>query len=540
MQDPFQQIAALTGANTSQIKMIVALLVNCPLGSVFIRIPPQYPALRHAFSLVISFGVLLGLYGLWFSTAQLLASIIITYVIAKNVKGPNMPWIVFALNMANLSASHISRMINEISVDEFEISGVQMVLTMKLTTFAWNVWDGRRPREELDSWQRTNAITEFPSLLAFLGYAFYFPGMLVGPSCEYAAYAAAVKGAPLIPDAVKKIHGNRRMPKGRKRAAYLKMLIGLGFLGAFVFMNSLFGIRLTTEPWFKKQPLWYRIYFLQMSVLTTREKYYAVWKMAEGACILTGLGFTGFNKQGLSVWEGASNADILGLEFAPNFKVLLDSWNIKTNIWLRECVYKRVTPQGKKPGFRSSMITFTTSAFWHGFASGYYVTFIFAGFVQTLGRLCRASFRPFFVPPVPASKDGKPVDRRSIPPPPQTFAKRVYDVVGIAVTILLLNYITVPFQLLDVPQSVYVWSLVGYYGHAIVVLGLLFFYGGGTRTLKRIHTKRAKRLEEQRDSSSGDETGNELKPSTSSTALQIPPIDLAAREAEKHIPRAMR
>lgn len=28
-----------------------------------------------------------------------------------------------------------------------EITGPQMVLTMKLTTFAWNVWDGRRPRE---------------------------------------------------------------------------------------------------------------------------------------------------------------------------------------------------------------------------------------------------------------------------------------------------------------------------------------------------------------------------------------------------------
>lgn len=52
------------------------------------------------------------------------------------------------------------------------------------------------------------------------------------------------------------------------------------------------------------------------------------------------------------------------IEFAPNFKLLLDAWNIKTNVWLRECVYKRVTPKGKKPGFMSSMITFFTSAFW--------------------------------------------------------------------------------------------------------------------------------------------------------------------------------
>lgn len=37
---------------------------------------------------------------------------------------------------------------------------------------------------------------------------------------------------------------------------------------------------------------------------------------------------------------------------------------MKTNVWLRECIYKRVTPKGQKPGNLSSMITFFTSAFW--------------------------------------------------------------------------------------------------------------------------------------------------------------------------------
>jgi hypothetical protein len=34
-----------------------------------------------------------------------------------------------------------------LSYETFEITGPQMVLIMKLTTFAWNVWDGRRPIE---------------------------------------------------------------------------------------------------------------------------------------------------------------------------------------------------------------------------------------------------------------------------------------------------------------------------------------------------------------------------------------------------------
>lgn len=43
--------------------------------------------------------------------------------------------------------SHVIRAVYEYSYETIEVTGPQMVLTMKLTTFAWNVWDGRRPTE---------------------------------------------------------------------------------------------------------------------------------------------------------------------------------------------------------------------------------------------------------------------------------------------------------------------------------------------------------------------------------------------------------
>jgi lysophospholipid acyltransferase len=86
--------------------------------------------------------------------------------------------------------------------------------------------------------------------------------------------------------------------------------------------------------------------------------------LTQGAAILTGLGFTGYNEEGRTLWEGAANVRVLNIEFAENFKMLLDSWNMKTNVWLRECVYKRVTKKGTKPGFKSSMMTFAVSAIW--------------------------------------------------------------------------------------------------------------------------------------------------------------------------------
>ena len=59
---------------------------------------------------------------------------------------------------------------------------------------------------------------------------------------------------------------------------------------------------------------------------------------------------------------------------------------MNTNNWLRNYMYLRVTPKGKKPGFRASLATFATSAFWHGFYPGYYLSFVLAAFLQTVAK----------------------------------------------------------------------------------------------------------------------------------------------------------
>ena len=108
-----------------------------------------------------------------------------------------------------------------------------------------------------------------------------------------------------------------------------------------------------------------RLLYVQACGVVARFKYYAVWELTEGAIILCGLGFNGFDPTtGRTRWNRCRNVDILRIETAENYKVLFDNWNMRTNVWLRECVYKRVTPKGKKPGFRSSMTTFVASAVW--------------------------------------------------------------------------------------------------------------------------------------------------------------------------------
>ena len=104
----------------------------------------------------------------------------------------------------------------------------------------------------------SHRITEFPSLLEFLGYAcvdlplygifrsrcfsFYFPGFLVGPYLTYNEYQALVTGSLYKDAETQELNfvneaehlSQRLVPHGRKRVAYRKMFNGLFFLLLFV------------------------------------------------------------------------------------------------------------------------------------------------------------------------------------------------------------------------------------------------------------------------------------------------------------------
>lgn len=209
----------------------------------------------------------------------------------------------------------------------------------------------------------------------------------------------------------------------------------------------------------------------------------------------------GYDKDGNSIWDGIANVNIPWIEMAPNIKVFLDSWNIRTNIWLRECVYKRVTPKGRKPGFKSTILTFTTSAVWHGTYSGYYLTFLLGGFLQTAARLARSNLRPLFLSPIEilppklpdALADVLKKYNLTIPTPPRTILKQAYDAAGTVVTLMLINFAAAPFILWYWNTSLEAWRRMNWYGLWIVGLTFAFFYGGGAVACRKLNQERIKR-----------------------------------------------
>jgi lysophospholipid acyltransferase len=373
------------------VKLIASFLLSYPLAAILKRIPDKKPWQKNAFIVTVSLFYMVGLFDLWDGIRTLLYSSVGTYAIAYYIDGSLMPWVGFVFLMGHMSISHIYRQIvNDASV--IDITGAQMVLVMKLSGFCWNVHDGRRPQQSLSDAQKYAAIAELPSFLDYAGYVLFFPALFAGPAFEYVDYRRWIETTLFEvppgtdPSKMPPTRKKRKIPRSG-RPAVKKMLWGLLWILAFLKLGAVFNSEVVLSDQYINYSLPRRIFMLYMLGVVTRFKYYGVWSLTEGACILSGLGYNGFDpKTGKVFWDRLENVNPFRLETAQNTRGYLENWNKNTNHWLRNYVYLRVTPKGKKPGFRATLTTFATSAFWHGFYPGYYLAFVLASFVQTVAK----------------------------------------------------------------------------------------------------------------------------------------------------------
>jgi lysophospholipid acyltransferase len=302
-----------------------------------------------------------------------------------------MPWIGFVFLMGHMAANQLTRQFAD-SPAVVDITGAQMVLVMKLSAFCWNVADGTLPDDQLTDFQKSRRIIELPSFLDYAGYVLFFPSLLAGPSFDYNEYKGWIDttmfDVPATVDPARKppTRKKRKIPRSATPAMW-KLGGGLFWILLFLNFSKWFYWEYMMEDEFITYSFLRRVFYLHMVGFTARFKYYGVWTLTEGACILAGLGYSGVDpKTGKVNWNRLQNINPWGVETAQNSRAYLEHWNMNTNKWLRYYVYVRVTPRNKKPGFRASLATFGTSAFWHGFYPGYYLSFFLASFVQTAAK----------------------------------------------------------------------------------------------------------------------------------------------------------
>ncbi|KAK4691299.1 lysophospholipid acyltransferase, partial [Lecanoromycetidae sp. Uapishka_2] len=300
----------------------------------------------------------------------------------------------------------------------------------------------------------------------YAGYVLFFPSLFAGPSFDYADYRRWIETSMFDvppgtdPKVVAKTRKQRKIPQSHTPAT-IKAVIGLVWIFLFLKFSAWYNTSLVLGNEYVEYGFLRRVWILEMLGFSTRMKYYGVWYLTEGACILSGMGYKGINPKTNKVdWNRLQNVNPWGIESAQNSRAYLENWNMNTNHWLRNYMYLRVTPKGKKPGFRATLATFVTSAFWHGFYPGYYLSFVLAALLQTIAKNFRRHVRPFFLTP-----DG-------LRPTPY---KIYYDIFTYFVTQTAFCFTTAPFVLLTLPSCLLVWARVYFYTIIGTAASMAFF-----------------------------------------------------------------
>ncbi|KAG0662638.1 lysophospholipid acyltransferase [Monosporozyma unispora] len=557
INDGLERLIEVYGIDGFTLRYAICLLGSYPLNVILKRLPDKNINLKCYYILFMSSVYLFGVMNLATGFRTLFISSMFTYLITRFYKSKFMPYINFMFVMGHLALNHIYAQFftSASAIDaasSIDITASQMVLVMKLTSFAWSYHDGSfltkdEFQNDLVEYQRQRSLDRHPSLLHFLAYVFFYPTLLTGPSFDYSDFQSWLNCEMFkdLPDSEKPIsrlnpNERRQIPKNGKLALW-KVVQGITWIALRSYLPRFCNLEyMLDKKHFMARSFLYRIHYMFFLGLIARFKYYAAWTISEGSCILCGLGYNGYDPKTKKIkWNRVQNINIWDVEMAESTRQCLEGWNMNTNKWLKYSVYLRVAKKGKKPGFRSTLFTFITSAFWHGVNPGYYLTFATGALYQTCGKFYRRNFRPMFL-----AKDGKT---------PLKY-KWVYDLIGMYVIKLSFGYLVQPFLCLEFKNSIKAWASVYFYGHIIIAVSFFLFTGPHSKQVikwckskqpKEIALIEQKKLEENISSkatSLGDILKEKLeyeeemmkhKPENDEMNLGIPTIDLEDIENAK-------
>mmetsp|Transcript_21629 Transcript_21629/g.30537 ORF Transcript_21629/g.30537 Transcript_21629/m.30537 type:complete len:501 (+) Transcript_21629:95-1597(+) len=442
-----EQLSEAIGFDVETLSYTLGLFLCYPLGVIMTNLP--YGKIRHLFSFLLGAFLLQFTLGVqWIH--QLITSLVV-YAMCLVLPPKMVKTAVPIFVMIYMCAAHLHRQYTNYLGYDLDFSGTQMVITQKLYMFAYNVYDGhelKNGRGDRASQKCSKfALKELPGLIEFLGYTFCFANVLAGPAAEFTAYSTACDGT-LLYDANGK-------PKGKIPSAVWptlqNLLQSIVHMGLFVFLGGMYPILDPTDPQKNtpavlseavlSQPWVNRYFYLWMSLVAVRQKYYFAWKNAEGALNIWYAGFEGFDEDGKAIgWGNSVNVNIFSFETASNIQTLSKEWNKRTSLWLTRYVYIRTGG--------SLMAVYGLSAFWHGFYPGYYLFFLSIPLLTMCERMGRKKISPYF-----SDKAWGP-----------------YDIFCKLVTSLFVEYTVAAFPLLAFHWTINLWKNHYFFGHICAIV----------------------------------------------------------------------
>lgn len=255
------------------------------------------------------------------------------------------------------------------------------VLTLRLIGLAFDIADGQRPETELSANQKKSFVSQKPSLLEIGAFTYFPASFLVGPQFSFRRYTSFV---------------NKEFEKydGYTEAAAKRAVVGFIYLAVNVIGSGYLNDKyITSSDFSNDHGILMRLVLVGVWGRITLYKYISIWLLTESVAIafgncqylgrffylstnqllFTGITFNGVDSDGKADWSGCSNIKLLVFENTKRFQHYIDSFNVQTNHWIAEYVFKRLRFLGNRQYSQLGALIFL--ALWHGFHSGYYACF---------------------------------------------------------------------------------------------------------------------------------------------------------------------
>ncbi|XP_078373059.1 lysophospholipid acyltransferase 5-like isoform X2 [Oculina patagonica] len=468
-------IAKRVGVAESVLRLMINLLAGLPLAFIYRAFCyKKVASIQHLFISVC--GLVLAFFCFGWSCLHSVVNTVLAYLLLR-FGGPQILTVIlmFSLNVGYLLTGYVLKSYSQ----DYSVSWTtaHCVLCLRLTGLAWDYYDGHQDQKLSEDFKKT-ALYHCPSLLEITSYVYFFGGFLVGPQFPMKKYLALVEGK-LIDK--KDDASNSRVLAGVKR-----FTLGLIYLAMYTVLQPKVKDNFLITDEYDQKSFFYKLCYAIGTTKVSVMKYQAVWLIAEGSCIISGLGYNGRSEDGRIRWDGCSNVHLLLFETAYTFQHVIDAFNLNTNQWMFRYLYKRLRFLGSK--LLSHFLTLVFVALWHGIAPGFFLCFI-GEFViivmeQQLLGLCRRLFSTSFA---------------AFP----LLVKIPIILLGICLRLSGVAFFLIPFHLRRLDFTIKAWRSLYYVGPVILAMWFIL-YPTIFKPLARIHLKRKTK----------DPNENKLKEST--------------------------
>lgn len=357
------QLAGAVGIEEAAFKLLCSILLGYPIASIHRNyVSHQPPVIQHIF--LSSCGILLGFYNFGFGFLHSAVNMLAIYLLLLTIGGTlQSVLIALVFNLSYLLIGYICT-----STDSYDIVWTMphCILTLRLTGLAFDLYDGSLPKDQLSKDQKTCALTKVPSLLEIAGYTYFPTSFLVGPQFPMKKYQEFVAG---------NMKGPNDTPSDNVGPAMKRLMLGALYAAMHTIGTGYYTEEYILGDDFVEAPVWKRILDLGIWGHFVLYKYICIWLFCEGSCILIGIAHNGLDSSGKSKWDGCANVNLVKFECAQNFYGdYISSFNINTNQWMLQYIYKRLRFLGNK--YYSQVGVLIYLSLWHGIHSGYYMCFM--------------------------------------------------------------------------------------------------------------------------------------------------------------------